>query len=93
MLLGEPFNGQITYDLGLVSLLCDDSEVEAQASARAQTLAKLPPQTLQNIKGLINPPAQRAALTAEETRQFAAGLQSAEHQAAIAAFFEARSKK
>ena len=93
LLLGDPFGFDQAYAMGLVSLACDDADVEAQALERCRQLVNLPPQTVRTIKGLMNPLEQREKLLRvidEEMRLFARYLKSAEHQEAILAFFEKR---
>jgi len=93
LLLGEPFDAGVAYNMGIVSVLCDDDRVETEALEKCRQLAALPPETVQQIKGLINTAAYRRQLLSvidEELTLFAAGLTSAEHREAILAFFEKR---
>jgi len=71
--LGDPIPAQRAAEIGLVNHVVPDSEVMAQAMACAQRLAKLPRQTLQDTKRILNLHLERAvtatldyALTAED---------------------------
>jgi len=93
MMLGDTFNAQTAYNLGIVSQLCADETIYEEALTRCQQLANLPARSLRQIKQMVLPPEQREKLLniiAEETRIFAESLQSAEHAEAINAFFEKR---
>lgn len=93
MMLGDTFNAQTAYDLGIVSQLCTDETVYEQGLTRCQQLVQLPAYSLHQIKQMIMPPKKREKLLtiiAEETRIFAESLQSPEHVEAISAFFEKR---
>ncbi len=93
LLLGEPFDRERARELGIVSMSCSDAELDEQAMATAQKLAALPPQAVRATKALINSTFQQERMRdaiAAESKAFAAGLVSEEHQEAVAAFFEKR---
>ncbi len=93
LLSGEPFGIDTAREMGIISQVCDDDEVDAQAWAYGRQLAALPPATVRSIKRLITPPAEQQRLLdiiAQESEVFAVCLQSAEHREALAAFFEKR---
>lgn len=93
LLLGEPFDRERARELGIVSMSCNDAELDEQAMATAEKLAALPPQAVRATKGLINSAFHLERMreaAAKETEAFAAGLVSEEHQEAITAFFEKR---
>ncbi|MDM8519751.1 enoyl-CoA hydratase [Anaerolineales bacterium HSG6] len=95
MLLGEPFGATEALDMGVVSLVCADDQVESNVWHRCQQFTQLPANTLRQIKQLIMPPEERVHLLnviKTETRLFAEGLNSPEHKAAIETFFKARQK-
>lgn len=93
LMLGEPFEVEEARQMGIVSLVTEDSDVEAKAFAICQQFVNLPARTLRTIKSLINPPERQAKLLKvldEEMNLFQEGLLSAEHREAMAAFFEKR---
>jgi enoyl-CoA hydratase/carnithine racemase len=93
LMLGEPFGVEEARQMGIVSLVCEDGDVEAKALAICQQFVNLPARTLRTIKGLINPPERQEKMSIvldEEMRLFQEGLTSAEHREAVAAFFEKR---
>jgi len=93
LMLGEPFGVEEARQMGIVSLVCEDGDVEAKALAICQQFVNLPARILRTIKSLINPPERQAKLLKvldEEMHLFQEGLLSAEHREAVAAFFEKR---
>ncbi|MCC5811438.1 MAG: enoyl-CoA hydratase [Ectothiorhodospiraceae bacterium] len=93
LLTGETFDTQRAVQLGIVSEAVSDAELDSAAAQRARQLAELPPQALRATKRLINGEAHQERLgqaVAAERIAFGKGLMSAEHQEAVAAFFEKR---
>ncbi len=93
LLLGEPFGLETAKTMGLVSVACNDDEVETTALAKCRKFTNLPPHTVRIIKSLITPAEQQEKLLAtidKEMHLFTAGLSSEEHKEALNAFFEKR---
>ncbi|MEX0731964.1 MAG: enoyl-CoA hydratase [Aquisalimonadaceae bacterium] len=93
LLLGESFGVDWARELGLVSQVCADTELEQVTLERAGALAALPPRALRETKRLINSPALREQLhkvIEMEAEAFRKGLASEEHKEAVGAFFENR---
>ncbi len=89
LLLGEPFGVARAEQLGLVSTICDDAEVEAVAIQKCESLAALPAGTLRQTKSLLNT-TNRAAIEdaiRRELKLFGQALTSEDHRKALAAFF------
>lgn len=53
LLTGKPVSAHEAYAMGLVSLVCPDDEVQAQALQMAQHIAQLPPLAVQQIKEVV----------------------------------------
>lgn len=90
LLLAEPFGAQQAKEMGIVSLICEDEQVEEIAHQKAKALCELPPRALFATRKLLHPQQNREQLLkviAEEMRFFKKGLASEEHHQAIAAFF------
>ena len=91
LLLGEPFGIDDARDMGIVSCVCNDKDVKAEAREKCRRIATLPPKTLQDVKRLIN-----SAVNPERLRQaidtelhlFQQALKSEEHKQALSAFFD-----
>ncbi len=93
LMLGEPFGLEAAKTMGLVSVACDDDEVETIALAKCRKFVNLPPRTVRIIKSMITPAEQQEKLLAaidKEMGLFTAELSSEEHREAINAFFEKR---
>jgi enoyl-CoA hydratase/carnithine racemase len=93
LLLGEPFDAKHAAEMGLLSRLCSDAEVEDIAIKQCRKLAGMPPKSVRAAKRLITPPEMQQQLLniiQRESAIFARQLQSAEHREALAAFFEKR---
>ncbi len=93
LLLGEAFGINEADEMGIVSVVCDDEDVNKTALNVCRKLAALPPMTLRSVKRLITPPEQQAHLRKvieKESTVFAKCLTSAEHREALTAFFEKR---
>ena len=96
LMLGESFPADEAFQMGLVSLLCDEGAAEAVALEECRKLAGLPPETLQIIKAMINTPEKQQHLLKvmdEEMALFNRCLKSPAHREALAAFFEKRAPK
>lgn len=90
LLLGESFGVERAEQFGMISTICEDSEVDEKAAEKCQVAAGLPPNTLRQVKKLIN-----SAIKSDELEQavdtelqlFAQALKSDEHRQALKAFF------
>ena len=92
LLLGEAFNAQDAYDMGLVSQVLPVAELIGHAHAQAAKLAALPASSLRVTKRLMKC-AQAEAIQArmlEENKHFGEMLLSKEAKEAFTAFFEKR---
>ncbi|MEL0083622.1 MAG: enoyl-CoA hydratase-related protein [Gammaproteobacteria bacterium] len=93
LLTGDKFDAQVASELGLVSQVCDDDQLEDLALQTCQRLAALSPAALRATKKLINSSAyqqQMLAVIENEMVLFRQGRESAEHKEAVAAFIEKR---
>jgi enoyl-CoA hydratase/carnithine racemase len=92
LMLGDPMSAADALELGLVNRLLPPDEVIGYALKQAARLSALPPGALRTTKRLMRAPMAAAlqAQIAEESRQFARLLQSAEAREAFSAFFERR---
>ncbi len=93
LLTGEAFNAQTAYEMGMVSQLCDDVDVDTTALQICQQLASLPPASVRATKKLIKDNADQEKLLAvinNELVVFRQARESAEYQEAVAAFIEKR---
>ena len=93
LLTGDPFDAEVAQDIGMVSLVCDDDQVEVLALKTCQRIAGLSPASVKATKALINSSAYQERLIeviTEEMAMFRLGRESAEHHEAVAAFMEKR---
>ena len=93
LLTAAPFGLEQAVSMGIVSEPCDDDRLDAVARDRARSLAALPPASLRATKRLLREGEDRESLLAAiaaEKKAFIAGLASAEHREAVAAFFDKR---
>lgn len=93
LMLGEPFDVNFAYEMGLISRIVDDETVEETALSYCRKLVALPPISVKATKWLITPEEERKRLHDVITREsiiFAEQLQSDEHREALSAFFEKR---
>lgn len=93
LLTGEPFDAEVAYDLGLVSQICDDDQVDERAMQLCLKLAALSPAAIRATKSLLNSGACQQELLQvinDEMVLFRKGRESAEHHEAVAAFIEKR---
>ena len=92
LLSGESFDAEAALDMGFVTRVVADGEVETMAGAMAATLAELPPNSVATTKRLIKAPFADAvdAAFAEELTAFTAALQSDEARSAFMAFMTKR---
>lgn len=93
LLSGEPFDAEAAYQMGLISHLCEDADVETTAAAVCRRLAGLPPNTVQAIKQLVRSSRwveHLKTVIEEENRVFSRCLKSPEHRQALEAFFNKR---
>ena len=92
ILLGEPFTAARANELGLVTAVVPDQNVQDKATETAMKLAGKPAEALRACKKLIKAPeldSIREAVSSE-LREFAARVRSAEAKEAFAAFLEKR---
>jgi enoyl-CoA hydratase/carnithine racemase len=88
--LGEPVEGKVAANIGLVTAAFPANEVRAHAFAAAKKLATKPTGALQATKKLMRDSATIAAVMARESEIFGARLRSAEAAEAFRAFAERR---
>lgn len=88
LLSGEQFSAAQALELGLVTELTDDAEVDAQVAQMCGKLATLPPNALATTKQLLKAPFKDAvaAVMEAEIAAFIAALQSAEAREAFMTF-------
>ena len=88
MLSGEQFGADEAKEMGLVTRVADDGDVDGAVATMCGALAELPPKALANTKRLLK--ARFADLVdralEEELTAFAAALQSDEARAAFMKF-------
>lgn len=94
LMLGEKFDAQTAYDVGIVNQVLSADELQSIAYARAQQLAAKPPQALRQTKMLLK---RGNAKAVEDTMQhemqiFAERLVSEEAQSIMQAFMMKRAK-
>lgn len=93
LMLCEPFDAHTAYELGLVSHVCKQAELDAATGAITRQLAALPAAALRATKALINGEERKkilAEVMQRELAAFATGLASPEHAEAVNAFMEKR---
>lgn len=93
LLTGNAFTAEVAYDLGMVSQVCDDDQVDASALEICQKLASLSPSAVRATKRLLNNGRSREELLqviTEEMVEFRKGRESAEHREAVSAFIQKR---
>lgn len=92
VLLGQPFDAQKAYEVGIASQVLEPGELLEKARGAALALAALPPSSLRLTKALLKK--RYGALVreaiAEESRAFAERLNSPEAKEAMSAFLEKR---
>lgn len=90
LLSGEQFGAQQALDMGLVSKVAQDDDVDGAVAMMCGELAGLPPNSVMNTKALLKK--QFAALVAsamtDELKLFAEALRSPEAQAAFMKFMQ-----
>lgn len=89
LLLGQPFDAQKAYEIGLVSEVVAPEALLEKAGAVAAQLAALPPESLRLTKKLLKSTPVRERI-AEEGRLFLERLRSPEAKEALSAFLEKR---
>ncbi len=91
LLLGETIDGDKAYELGLISTLCDDSEIAIVTQQKLDQIRALPTYSLLHTKRLIQSPERREVVlkqVEEETKLFLECLNKEEHKVAIQKFFK-----
>jgi enoyl-CoA hydratase/carnithine racemase len=90
LLSGEQFGAQAAFDMGLVTRVTEDGDVDGAVAIMCGELAELPPNSIVNTKRLLK--ARFADLVAvamnEEVELFAKALQSDEARAAFMKFLQ-----
>ena len=91
LMLGEPFDVEHAYRVGIVNEICTPEEVFEKAFSAARKLAEKPPSALRSVKKLMKRESEtvRERMTTEN-RLFKEHLETPESQEAINAFFERR---
>jgi enoyl-CoA hydratase/carnithine racemase len=92
LLLGEPLGAEDALILGLISGVFDDAVLHAEAWARAERLARLPPESVRATKSLMRDAFRRTLpeQMRRESEGFAERLRSDEARGAMRRFFESR---
>lgn len=95
ILTGDPFSAKEAFDMGLVSEIAPDAEVEKRAVAMAQQLAELPPLALLHAKEsvLASMETPLSAGLAFETKAVQILFSSQDQKEGMAAFIEKRKAK
>jgi len=92
LMLGEAFNAQEAFEMGIVAKVLPAVELLEFAQGQAAKLVALPAASIRATKALMRRP--RAAIVAEtmgvENKQFGAMLVGAEAKEAFTAFFQKR---
>ena len=87
LVMGQPLNAQEAKEAGIVNLVVDAAETDAQALAAAQKIAALPPQGVLVSRLLMRgSPDEIVARIDEEAEAFKVRLRSPDAQAAFMAF-------
>ncbi|HYW92453.1 MAG TPA: enoyl-CoA hydratase [Gammaproteobacteria bacterium] len=92
LMLGEPFDAEAAYEVGLINRVLPDEEVTELAMAVARKLAAKPPEALRLTKMLLKRTQAEAVREAMrvEGEHFGERLASAEAREAMQAFLERR---
>jgi enoyl-CoA hydratase/carnithine racemase len=91
LMSGEPFSAQEALDCGIVSRLCSEDTLLAEATGAALALAAKPRDALRATKRLMRRPAESLEKRIhEESLQFFEALKSPEAREALTAFMEKR---
>jgi len=91
LLLGERFSAHEALDYGIVSRLCTDEALLAEATAAARALAAKPRDAMRATKRLMRRPCEPLETRIhEESLLFLQALQSPEAREALTAFLEKR---
>jgi enoyl-CoA hydratase/carnithine racemase len=91
LLSGLPFDVSTAERMGIVSVRCEEAELEEKSIELVRHLASLPPEALTTTKRLINSSQlnqQIRKCVVEETEHFRLALKSHEHREALNAFFK-----
>lgn len=89
LVMGEPLDAPAALACGLVNTIVAAADVDAEAMAAAQRIARLPPEAVAATRQLMRgSPEELMARIDEEADYFRVRLQSEEAQAAFKAFFE-----
>lgn len=85
--LGQPFNADTAYRLGLVNSVVEEAALADEARALARSVAEQPADALQATRRLLRgDPQELLARIEEEARIFGAQLQSEEFRSRVRAF-------
>ncbi|RMF59421.1 MAG: enoyl-CoA hydratase [Calditrichaeota bacterium] len=90
LLSGEPFGAEEAHQMGLVSHLCEDNQVDEIARNISQRIASLPPDAVLATRKLIRSTQyyqELVRVVEEESRLIEKQLHSEEHRKALQAFF------
>jgi len=92
LLLGQPFTAEKAKEVGIVTAVVSQENLFVEAKKAAETLAALPPQSVQLTKQLMKKRHAHVVreTIAEEVKVFGERLGSAEAKEAMSAFLEKR---
>lgn len=90
LLLGEPFNGNEAYQMGMVNQLAQPEDVHVLAMQKAQQLAALPITAVMTTKALLKQPLKEQVqhVLHQELAEFEQLLHSDDCRLALAKFFQ-----
>jgi len=87
LFLGQPFNADTAYRIGIVNSVVEEGALLGEARALARAVAQQPPEALAATRRLLRgDPGELLARVEEEARIFGAQLQSEEFRARVRAF-------
>ena len=88
LVMGHPLNATRAKDLGLVNLVVDPQDVDAEALKAAREIAALPPGAVAASRALMRGTSEELmARIDQEAKIFSERLRSPEAKAAFEAFF------
>jgi enoyl-CoA hydratase/carnithine racemase len=91
LMLGDPFTPEQGFDAGFINAVCEDEDLLAHATAKAEALAAKPPESLRLTKSLLKGDLSDVSTRmSEEGKIFGERLASGEAREAMTAVMEKR---